>query len=362
MMRLDPKKLTDEEKQKLDKALGNQTGVTTTPKSRDNDNYPVFEVPVNAKVFVYVPNHVVTGPDGEEELMMDKPFFHPVKEGKRFLRARCVSGLGGVIDGYPQDAECPFCNAVSECWDLAREVINEKCRGRGLDPNNTEDAQVKAIRKAAFDDRVVKNATQYVTFPIILVETDPADIKKIIRDEDGSIRYKAMWYTISMTAYEEKWLKALENLEDAPTHPGGRCFVLDYTYAMKDGESPSKMNSARNLSVHPRRSRGFEEYMKFFDEKTADWTPSKARETIYDNVIADYDSVVAACDEVMVHTRESLELRQALATGVEGAMPALGAPVGGSLTQKASAAKTAGIEDDDDDATPMVGGMETDLD
>lgn len=359
MMKLEPKKLSAEEKSRLNKALKTQSIITTVPKSRDNENYPVFEVPVNAKVLVYVPNNVATDENGNEEFMMDMPYIHSVQENNRYSRVRCVSGLASVLEGYPQEDTCPFCAAEAECWTLARYIIEEKCRVKGLNPDNKDDEQVKAIRKAAFDGRVVKNPTQYVTFPIVVIETTP-DAKTILKDENGNMLYKIMWYTISQTGYEDKWIKALENMEDAPEHPGGQLFMLDYTYSVKDGDTANKMQSARNLSVHPRKLKNFEKYKEFFDEKASEWTPEKAREMVIDNTIADYDSLLNACNQVMVTTREKIAFYEAMQAGVDAKGMLEGPVSGNSLLQNASRSKSSGLEDDDE-ASPLMG-METDID
>lgn len=358
MIELKPKKLSEEESAALTKALSAQTGMTTKPKSRDNENFPVFEVPVNTKLFVYVPNHEMVDKDGNISLRMDTPYIHSVKENNRYSKVRCVEGLFGRVSGYPEGEQCPFCKAASESWDLAKEIINEKCRLKGLDPENKSDNDVKAIRSACFSDRVVKNADPYVTFPIVVIETDPSDIKKLVRDEDGNLRYKIMWYSISQSAYMDKWIKALENIEEAPEHPGGRCFVLDYTYNVKEGSQPSKMDSARNLSVHPRKSKGFEEYMKFFDKETESWTPEKARETVIDNTIAEYDQLSEACDMVMLSPREKLQFYHEF-HGMNGNSSQ---SIGAAQSLLAGATKTAssGVEENED--IPVSGSMETDMD
>ena len=58
-----PKKLSVEEQQLITTASAQQTGKQAFVKSYDPD-YPVFDIPVNQKVLVYIPNHTVLGEDG----------------------------------------------------------------------------------------------------------------------------------------------------------------------------------------------------------------------------------------------------------------------------------------------------------
>ena len=79
-----PIKLSAAANDAVQKQLGVQVAQKAAPKSTDPINFPVFEVQTGKKVLIYVPNHVVDGPDGPE-LRMDKPLIHAVQDGKRFL-------------------------------------------------------------------------------------------------------------------------------------------------------------------------------------------------------------------------------------------------------------------------------------
>lgn len=314
MRRLQPKKFTEEQLNSLQKAVSVQSVSTTVEKSLDPVHFPVFEVPVNQKVFIYVPNHVITDEDGNEELRMDKPFIHSVKEGtNRFSKVRCIKNLPESA-GY--SGNCPFCDAIDDGWALANEIIKEKCETQGLDPDDKANDAVKNIRSAAYNSRPVTAPDQYYTFPIVVIETNPNNFKEVVRDEEGKIKFKAMWYSISKAAYQKKWVKALENMEEDPDHPGGHCFVLDYTYEPKSGE-PNKRDSARELVVISKKMKNFDDYATYFDKITEDWTPEKAMETVADNVFAEESDLQEEADKIMIPTRDKLALYRSL--GVDGA-------------------------------------------
>lgn len=308
MRRLQPKKFTEEQLKTLQKAVSEQVIGSAAAKSLDPENYPVFDIPVNQKVLIYVPNHVVMDENGIEELRMDKPYIHSIRESAtRFSKVRCIRNLQAL--GYSGD--CPFCDAIDDGWALANEVIKEKCNAQGLDPEDKTNTAVKNIRSEAFNARTVTAPDQYYTFPIVVIETNPNNLKEIVRDDEGKVKYKAMWYTISKAAYQKKWVKALENMEDEPSHPGGHCFVLDYTYEPKSGE-PNKRDSARELVVISKKMKGFEDYAKHFDKITEDWTPAKAIEVVVDNIFADESDMVEEAERIMIPTRDKLALYQNL--------------------------------------------------
>lgn len=301
--KLKPKTFTQEQLTAIKSESVCQTTNMVTPKSTDPENFPVFEVPVNAKVLVYVPNHVVEV-DGVEELRMDKPLIHMVVNGKRFEKIRCVRGLSSAT-GY--SGECPVCNGTDEPWALANEIIKEQCKLRGLDPNDSTSEAVKTVKREYYSKRVVKSADQYYTFPIIVIETDPKDIKNIIYDSNNMPVHKAYWYTISKSAYEKKWAKTLEGMEDEPNHPGGHFFILNYTYESKSGEY-NKRDSARELQVVAKKIKGTDELKKLYDEETKDWDVAKAIETIYDNMYFEEKDLEAHIDTVLASTREKLAI------------------------------------------------------
>lgn len=345
-MKMKPKVFTPEQLEAVKKESVSQTTETVIQKSTDPDKFPVFEIPVNAKRLIYVPNHTVMDEDGIESLRMDKPLIHTVIDGKRFKKIRCVRGLSSDA-GY--SGECPLCEGTSEPWELANEMIKEQCAQRGLDVNDSENESVKAIKRENYSKRVIKAPDQYYTFPIVVIETDPDDIKKIINDENGVPKHKAFWYTISKGAYEKKWLKTLEGMEDEPNHPGGYFFILNYTYESKSGDY-NKRDSAREMAVIPKNFKNSADLASALDKETEEWDIAKAITTIYDNMYFEESDIQTETDKVLAPTRDKLAIYAAAASGA--ALPAGG---GFQLGKPEVPA-----DDDDDMSLPMVDG--TDLD
>jgi len=343
--KMKPKVFTAEQLNAIKVEAVQQSVDVVVQKSTDPVNFPVFEIPVNAKVFIYVPNHIIVDEAGNEELVMDKPLIHTVINGKRYQKIRCIRGLSEE-SGY--SGECPLCNGDSEPWSLANEQIKEQCKMRGLDPNDGSNESVKNIKREYYSKRVIKSPEQSYTFPIVVIETDPTDIKKILVDENGNPKHKAYWYTISKGAYEKKWLKALEGMEDEPNHPGGNFFILNYTYESKSGEY-NKRDSARELQVVPKRSKNLIPFMEQYDEETREWGIAKAIETIYDNMFYEEEDIAEETNKILAGTREKLAIYES----------AVNTPATGGFNLQAqtpSVGLPQGVEEEDDmSALPMEG-------
>lgn len=314
-----PIKLSQEANDSVQKQLGVQVVMKSSPKSTDPKHFPVFEVQPGKKVLVYVPNHVVEGEDGPE-LRMDKPIIHTVLDGERYLSYRCIQGLTLEEDGKVIfDGTCPLCDGTSEPWDLANIHIKNKCTKLGVDPEDKDNETVKAIRSAEFSARVLKEANRFFTFPIVVIATKNDDGKTILYDENKKPMLQTMWYHVSEKQYVDKWLSCFEEMEDEPTHPGGHFFTLSFTYDTK-GKDPNKRDAARNLKVISRNYNGSEKLRLLLDKSTEEWTPEKARETVVSNQMYSIDDLRVVADEVLAPVKDMLALMKASEMGasIEG--------------------------------------------
>lgn len=305
-----PIKLSDTVKAAIDSQLNTQV-IQKASKSSD-PKFPVFEVPVNKKVLVYVPNHVVDA-EGGPELRMDKPLIHSIHEGgKRYSYYRCISGI--ILDDENgnsiYDGSCPLCEGTSVPWDLANTKILQKCKQMGLDPNDKENTQVKSIRSTEFSGRVIKEPNRFYTFPIVVINTVNEDGKTIAKGDNGKPICTPMWYHISEAQYIKKWEACFEGMEDEPIHPGGHFFTLNYTYDTKNKE-PNKMLSAQNLTVIARNISGTDNLKTFLDKATVDWTPEKARETVISNQLYSKEDLNSIVDDVLEEPIAMLSLLKA---------------------------------------------------
>lgn len=331
-----PKTLTDEQMNSVLAASSQQTGKSRKITTLD-PNFPLFEVLVNDKALVYVPDYTVVNPNGESELMMDKAAFHNIVHKNEYLKIRCANGI--VEDSLGFDGTCPLCEATSESWDLVNMEWEAAAKRNSFDPGDD-----KKLHQAEWDSvrsgMAVSNPAVYVTFPIVVIDTivdaEGKHTNSPKKDENGNISYKCYFYTVSHKKYEEVWLKSLEQYgsddpdADIPTSPAG-CFVtLDYTYQVKPNTQPSKMESAKALSVIYktwRNNAAWDEIAKALDEEFRAFTPRKAVEVLVDNQIYDMEELQNVTDSVMKSTRDKLALynisSQSLTTAVSSAEQAL---------------------------------------
>lgn len=364
-----PKKLSAEAISSIVSASAAQTAKRSVPKSYDPENYPVFEIPVNSKVLVYVPNHTVTTPEGTVALRADKFAAHNVLDGRINAKVRCTAGI--VSEELGLDGSCPFCDASAEAWELYNYEYRQLCKSRCLDPDaDGTYEQVKNDAQAIRDKKAIGSTAVYYTFPIVVVECakkpDGTATTNPARDENGEISYKICWYTVSEKYYLDKWLKSLDGLtndddSDVET-PAGRWFILNYEYESENGKH-DKMHSAQSLAViHKQMGDKWSAVQENFDALTEDWTPAKAMEVLVDNVLRSGEEQAEACVEIMKSTREKLaQIKLAggaptvaigtAAASTEAALASFGGtpvlPVGETSTNQ-------GITDDDIPTVPQA--------
>lgn len=309
-----PKNYSDATVQALVASAAQQTGRQSRQRTYD-PNFPLFETPVNDKVLVYIPNHVVMNADGVLELRKDKFAAHPYQEGRSYGNIRCTAGI--VLEEAGMDGSCPFCNASAEVWELYNYEYREIAAQRSIAVDSPEaKTELKQVRIDLLNKRAISQAEVWYTFPIVVIDCEEKDGMHTTtpkRDAQGRLVGKPMWYSIREKTFIDKWEKAFDTAPTAdgvpPTHPGGQWAVLNFTYENKDGKH-DKMGSARALAVgfKAMNSPEYVEWAQYFDKLTEEWTPAKAMETLVDNSFRDMNESIEACDTLMKATRDKLAL------------------------------------------------------
>ena len=348
-----PKTLSAEAMQNVLNASREQSESTKTPKSYD-PNYPVFEIPTNSKVLIYVPNYTEVAPDGSKMLRMDKCAIHDCKGAHTYAKVRCTQGI--VDESLGLDGSCPFCDASQEVWDLYnieyREIAKKK--GVNLDDGDVAKEALKSDRIDLLNKRAVNNARVTYTFPIVVIdcEKDGDEMTtKPKKNEKGEISGRVEWYTISENTYTEKWGKALESvtLEDdsIPETPAGLWFILNYKVPANLQKAPErelKMHSARALNVSVKNmTADYKAWEEYFDKMAESWTPEKAMETVVSNVLRDGEEQKEACDEIMKATRDKLAVFALCNGGQTNSAPAVSANANANAVLDSFGATPAGI-------------------
>lgn len=306
------KTLTAEEQQMITNVSISQSTSTSKPKSWDK-NFPVFEVPVNQKLLVYIPNHQIQNPDGSMSLRMDNFLAHPVIDGRSYDNIRCSSDM--VAESLGLDGSCPLCEAISDVWALTNLEYKDIARSKGIDPESGDGQEaLKEDYKRLCNEQVIKRAERWYTFPIVVIACEEKDgvlTTTPKKNEQGQITGTPMFYQIRERTFLDKWVAGFDALDDeendGTNNPAGKWAILNFTYQPKSG-NPDKMGSAKALKVVFKQMAGYEEWAKYFDDQTKDWDVAKMREVCSLNAIRDMDEMKDAVNSLMQKTRDKLAL------------------------------------------------------
>lgn len=330
-----PKTLSPEAQAAIISASAKQTQQSTRVRSYDAA-YPVFEVPVNSKVLAYIPNHVLTAPDGSIELRMDKFAAHPVIDGRTFDDIRCSDGI--IVPELGLDGTCPLCNAMNDEWQLYNFEYEDIARSKGIATDAPEAKEaLKQDRKNLLEKFPIKQKNIWYVFPIVIIECEEKDGKMTTtpkKDANGQIIGHPMWYQIREMTYQDKWIAGFDSIDSpdgVPTSPAGLWAVLSFMYKDKDGNS-DKMGSARSLKVTFKGMAGYEEWAAYYDKLTEDWTIEKAQEVLALCAVRDMAEMNEVTDTLMRSTRDRLAQHQ-LYSGKQAPAIAAKTPADNALSQ-----------------------------
>ena len=307
-----PKKLSVETSNQITAAYATQTTERRSVKTYD-PAYPVFEIPVNQKVLVYIPNHQVTMPDGTVTLQMDKFAAHPYRDGKSYGNIRCLNGVTSNDPELNWDGSCPLCDGLSEVWNLYRHEYADVARSKGIDPEAPEAGELlKNDRMELANGRVIREPEMWYTFPIVVIECEEKDGQLTTTPKldpiTKQIKGTPMWYSIREKTFQEKWVAGYDSLDgETPTSPAGLWAILNFTYTPKSGQ-PDKMGSAKSLKVTFKTMDNYADWAKYFDSLTVEWTPAKAQEVLVLDAIRSMAETQEVADTLLKPVRDRLAL------------------------------------------------------
>lgn len=310
MLNLEPIALNEEQFSQLVEA-SQQQSVGRQSKSND-PNFPVFDIPVNEKVMIYVPNFTTQTKDGGVDIVKDRFVAHTVRDGKNFKTVRCTNGLNMPDVGL--DGSCPLCAGAGTCWDLFNFEFPAQAALKHIDTTDTDSDDVKTLRQQLKSKFAIRGGEVWYTFPIVVIDTVTQQNGQIVPNvQDQKINGTTYWYSIRETTYNKRWKKVLGSMMPAKDHPAGMWFTLDYTYDSKDGQH-DKMGSANALVVTNFQPAGdfayLTEYEAYFDDISKEFTPVKAMQTVYANMISSVESLQKMADTVLQQTNDQLKLYQ----------------------------------------------------
>lgn len=304
-----PKALSAETSELITRASAVATTSQKRQTSYDPEHYPVFEIPVNSRVLVYIPNHQVMTPEGQVEMRMDKFNAHPVRDGKIYEHVRCINSIVASELGF--DGTCPLCQGMSEVWDLYNKEYADIAASKGLTKDAPEAKELlKQDRMDLLNEQVIKAPEMFYTFPIVVIECEEKDGVMTVNPKltDGKLHGTPMWYTIREKTFLDKWVAGYDSIDgDIPNSPAGLWAVLNYTYQPKNGKA-DKMGSAKSLKVTFKSMDGYQQWAEYYDKLTEDWTPAKAQEVVVKDVLRSMEETREVADTILKPVRDKLSL------------------------------------------------------
>jgi len=293
---LKPRKFSQDEIKKVAEAAQAQQIQRGTPKSFDPVNFPVFTLPAEKKLLIYVPNHVEETADGFE-VRNDHAYYHTIQDGRTFRKIRSLSGLD--LEGY--SGNCPMQEAVSDCFELANLRIDRELRARGLNGADGENQDVRDIKRNNYQKNVISNINEAWTFPIAVFEYS----------EDGrSIdpEYKLYWLVAGKSVWDKLHTVVdagdFDNPEDATI--AGKIFVYNALKVTSLRDAPR--NAAFLLKD---RAKFDQDLLKKIDNETVEWNQEKSIETVIQNAYFPEEDLISYIEDLMAPVRQQIEVLKA---------------------------------------------------
>jgi hypothetical protein len=297
--------------------------------SEDKD-FPIFGTPTE-DLLVYIPRVGIEVTENGESVGWLKSNLHPYKGGKFDSYTRCILGLTeSIVPGSGYDGSCPFCEAEMECWELVNLKVANEASKRGV-PVTSDNADFIAARNRIYDERSVKKAEEWITFPIVVIPN--SESSKITPSANAMDEMKAYFVTWRYARYVNKIVSVLEAQPNNPGHPAGLFWLFKYTDESKgdklmkrDAQRMSQHIVINGTQDHPT----YTQLALKAEEISKGFTPVKAAEVLVNNQFLTMKEAVDLSDKVMVQTRNLLaaisrkEAQELV--GVGGAVEALGSP------------------------------------
>jgi len=365
---LDPAKLAALVAEASEQKIGGSFQKSTDP------DFPYWNHEPAKPCLVYVPRIMAIDSENNAVLDIDKPLIHSINFNGQYSKIRCTRGLN-LTDGEGKhyaddhgnalfDGSCPICDNVSAGFELAKLHVEAECKAVGLNPEDKDNDQVKAIRKKHYGSRALGQPDVKLTIPLVVFETteDDKGRAQLVVNDNKPI-YKIFWYAISQRQYEKTWEVALDNSESGAENIGGNVFGVQF--GKKDaatGALPNARDAVKDLSVSIRDAiTGKLRGAGILDEIDADvkekgWTKSKAAEVLAENVFVSVPEIASSISTITADIAMKTQM-MSVAPG-SGGSTSLDALTGGGGAAAASAAPLgalpAGATDVDE---PASGGL-----
>lgn len=305
-----PVKLSAEQTAAVAQSLGSQDISSKTPRVLD-ENFPLWEVIVNDKGLVYIPNFTQEV-NGVKQLAVERAFIHDIRLGKQFMKIRSTQGLNGLPEELGISGQDPLSEAEQVNWDLYNKKAEIKGHQLGVDPRS-DDEGMKNARRALINAFTVKQAREFYTFPIIHISTEKDaqgknDIRKILRGADGNVVFKVYYYQVSEAQFTKQFKPIMDTLEEGETL-GGQFYSFSYdTGKATEMLDNPKRDSGLNFKPTMIPMKAIDEAgRKALDQYAVEFTLEKARETIISLLLLDDEQHRAIAEQAIKPVQDELD-------------------------------------------------------
>lgn len=224
MVRLQMKKVDRSQLKEVVESSIAQEKWTKFNKSLDPENFPVFSLSQD-EYFFFIPDHRMVDPKNPSQKLFrwDRLFLNRVKLNPTDSNDVSIrNSLNIVNESLGLDGTSP----LDEVYAIQRELNDLRAKkeadSKGI-PVDYLNENFKSISRAIGDKSYIKPKKERYTFPVAIFKvqyqkiqsgTGTRKIKTPERDEEGNLVYRIMWYSISEYAYNETFVKALEQIKN----------------------------------------------------------------------------------------------------------------------------------------------------
>jgi hypothetical protein len=288
--------------------LLNKTQVQEKPKfqASKDENFPVHQTPPGGKFLIYIPTTGYTV-DKDGVLTFDplKSLIHSTRNGNRYGKVRCISGIVEESMGY--DGSCPLCEGSSVEFELAALKINNQ-----QEINRYEGEELKALRRQHFSSMKIESSEEYITIPIIVIPSSQKD--PFTPDITPENPLRGEFLTIKTERFEGLVKKALEGQPDAEEGMiAGFFWLLNYgEIDPKKETKEQKRDAGKNLSMSLILSnKVLDKLVPLIpeaEEIASKFTKIKALEVLTDLEFKTKDEITKLTDSLVDASRQALDV------------------------------------------------------
>lgn len=289
-----------------------------------NKDQQIWKIKPDATALVYIPR------DAQGNIIFESaPQLDLRGLGQYGRSIRLTDGISG-LEAYGISGTTNAAQAVSECYELHRLLVNQAMVAEGLDPskNISTDEYRRLLVQYSIPERAVQYAKiPLVAFPIIEIKVDDQTQMPVV--SNGNLVTETFWMLMSQKRFDENFSK---DLHDYTTETiAGNFLRFSYLLSQQDAnkdDSERNMAAGKAFRVALRGGASLfggaeqaDEVRKYLDNLAAreGYTKEAIRTSLDSFALYTDEDVNAAIDKAMLETRARLEVARTQQLGGVGA-------------------------------------------